>query len=52
MATTHDHTHHGPTSSGSDSSETEGANRTLMIQGAILAAIIVLLVIASYFDMI
>ena len=48
MATTHDNTH----GSGSDSPETEGMNKTLIVQGAILGGIIVLLVLASIFDLI
>jgi hypothetical protein len=50
MATTHDHTH-GPVS-GPDAPETEGMNRTLIIQGAILGGIVILLVLASVFDVI
>jgi len=51
MATTHDHTH-GPVPSDSDASENEGVNRTLLIQGAIFGGIVVLLLIASFFDLI
>ena len=50
MATTHDNTH--GSGSGSDSPETEGMNKTLIVQGAILGGIIVLLVLASIFDLI
>ena len=48
MATTHDNTH----GSGSDSPETEGMHKALIVQGAILGVIIVLLVLASIFDLI
>ena len=48
MATTHDNTH----GSGSDSPKTEGMSKALIVQGAILGGIIVLLVLASIFDLI
>lgn len=48
MATTHDNTH-GPLPS---DPEEKGADKTLLIQGAILGGIVVLLVIASLFDLI
>jgi hypothetical protein len=38
--------------SGPDSPKTEGMNKTLIVQGAILGGIIVLLVLASIFDLI
>ena len=50
MATTNDHTH-DPVSD-SDAPETEGLNKTLIIQGAILGGIVILLVLASIFDLI
>ena len=46
MATAHDNTN------SPDSPETEGMNKTLIVQGAILGGIIVLLVLASIFDLI
>ncbi len=51
MATTHDHTQHGPVPSDSDASE-KGMGRTLIVQGAILGGIVVLLLIAAFFDLI
>ncbi len=51
MATTHDHTH-DPIPSDSEASETEGLNKTLLLQGAILGGIVVLLLIAFFFDLI
>jgi len=51
MATTHDHTP-GPVHPGADESENEGANKTLLVQGAIFGGIVVLLLIASFFDLI
>ena len=50
MATTNDHAH-GP-DSGPDEPESEGMNRTLIIQGAIIGGIVVLLVLAFLFDLI
>jgi hypothetical protein len=50
MATTHDHDTHGPIAD-SDSSD-QGLSKTLLVQGSILGGIIVLLVIASFFDLI
>ncbi len=52
MATTHDHTQHDPVQSDSDAPETEGNDRTLLIQGAILGGIVVFLLIAAFFDLI
>ncbi len=52
MATTHDHDTHGPIQSGSNAPETESPDRTLIYQGAILGGIVVLLVLASLFDVI
>ncbi len=50
MTTTHDNNH--GSDSGPDSPENEGMNKTLIVQGAILGGIIVLLVLASIFDLI
>ena len=50
MATTHDNSD-GP-DTGPDSPKTEGMNKTLIVQGVILGGIIVLLVLASIFDLI
>ena len=50
MATTHDHDKHGPIAE-SDSSD-KGMSKTLLVQVSILGGIIILLVIASFFDMI
>ena len=50
MATKHDDTH-GPVS-GTDVPESEGMNKTLIIQGAIFGGFILLLVLASVFDLI
>lgn len=50
MATTHDHDTHGPIP-GPDSSD-RGMKKTLIVQGAILGGIVVLLLIASFFDLI
>ncbi|NQV83141.1 MAG: hypothetical protein HQ494_04905 [Rhodospirillales bacterium] len=47
MATTHDHSHHGPEPSGSGEQD-----HTLLVQGAILIGIVILLVLASFFDVI
>ena len=46
MTTTPDNTH------GSNTPVSEGMNKTLIVQGAILGGIIVLLVLASIFDLI
>ncbi len=51
MATTHDHDTHGPIPD-PDAPEKEGTDKTLLVQGAILGGIVVLLLIASFFDLI
>ena len=52
MATTHDHPTHDPAPPDLDAPEDEGMNKTLLVQGAILGGIVVLLLIASFFDLI
>jgi len=52
MATTHDHSHHDQIHTGSDAPESGEQGHTLLVQGAILGGIVVLLLLASFFDVI
>ena len=52
MATKHDHITHDPVQSGQDAPKPEGSDKTLLVQGVILGGIVLLLVIASFFDLI
>ncbi len=50
MATTHDHDTHGPIPD--PDTPDQGMSKTLLVQGAILGGIVVLLLLASFFDLI
>jgi hypothetical protein len=52
MATTHEHSQAHIPSGSDDASGSKEKDHTLVVQGAILGGIVVLLLIASFFDVI